>query len=281
MAQWFVNTALMVTLQVPFLVALGLHFDVFRRHNFLLGSSYALVLCVLVATLRPLGPALAVSAAFTLGFAILVLSEFLLFAPLERVHRSPDQILIATLGANIVLEQVLSGTFGDRIRFPTAAMGESGTNWFINLEPYQTAIPIGIATLCVVAFVLARTEAGARLVALGENRLLFRAVGFRPLVWQVIALGMIALVLTLSGVAAINVTGAFPTAGFSLVILGFVTRLLGGPVHRLRFALVAAGVVILDQVAAVALPGQWRTLVLFSTLLLLIAIRSRGSRSDD
>lgn len=280
MTQWLVNFAVMTALQTPFLLALGLHYDVLRRHNFLLGSAYALALCLVVGLLQPAGVFMAVAAAFLAVLAVLLLSEFLVFGPLERFGRTADEILIATLGANILLEQVLSVAFGDRIRFPSVS-AEPAVQWFLGLPPAASAIPIGLAILFACAVLFHRTEAGARLVALGENALLFRALGFSPTAWRVIALAIVALVLACSAIGAANVTGAYPTAGFGLVILGFLTRLLGGPVHRPRFLLTAVSVIAFDQLVSAVLPGQWRTLVLFSALLLLIIRRSLVARSTD
>lgn len=280
MTQWLVNFAVMTALQTPFLLALGLHYDVLRRHNFLLGSAYALALCLVVGLLQPAGVFMAVAAAFLAVLAVLLLSEFLVFGPLERFGRTADEILIATLGANILLEQVLSVAFRDRIRFPSVG-AEPAVQWFLGLPPAASAIPVGLAILFACAVLFHRTEAGARLVALGENALLFRALGFSPTAWRVIALTIVALVLACSAIGAANVTGAYPTAGFGLVILGFLARLLGGPVHRARFLITAVSVIAFDQLVSVVLPGQWRTLVLFSALLLLIIRRSLVARSTD
>lgn len=280
MMQGLVNFAVIAALQLPFLIALGLHYDVLRRHNFLLGSAYALALCLLVGLIQLAGAVVAVTAAFLITLALLLLCEFLLFGQLEKRGRAGDEILVATLGANIVLEQVLSVIFGDRIHFPAGA-AEPAVQWFLSLTPATSAIPIGLSIVIVCVVLFRRTEAGARLVALGENPILFRALGFSPAVWRAIALAIIALMMVASAIGAANVTGAYPRAGFGLVILGFLARLLGGPVHSSKFILTALGVLAFDQMVSAVLPGQWRTLVLFSALLCLIIRRSFILRSAD
>ncbi len=281
MVPWLFNTALILAFQAPVLLAVGLHFDVLRRHNFLIGAVYALVALTIVSGLARYGPAVAIGAGFVSACLALGFAEILIYGPLERAGRSADEILIATLGANLVLEQILSLLFGDRIQFPHPTAEQDIVAGLMALPPTATALPLGIVSIIALALILAKSETGARLTALGENQILFRSLGFTPAIWRGATLVMVAATLTIGAVAAANLTGASPTAGFSLVILGFVTRLLGGPVHRLRFYIVSALVVTADQAAAVALPGEWRTLALYAVLLILISVRARTAMAVD
>jgi branched-subunit amino acid ABC-type transport system permease component len=79
-----------------------------------------------------------------------------------------------------------------------------------------------------------------------------------------------------------RIFGASPNAGFNLVILGFVARLVGGPVNRPLFAGAVFGVIVLDQLAALMLPNQWRQMIVFGVLLLVIVARTRvrAARAD-
>jgi branched-subunit amino acid ABC-type transport system permease component len=112
------------------------------------------------------------------------------------------------------------------------------------------------------------------MIALGENPDLFRSLGFSVVRTQLVALALVSATLSLSALSVVELTGAYPTAGFPLVILGLLTRLIGGPAHRVAFYLAAVGVTVFDQAAAIILPGEWRTVALFGALLLLIARRS-------
>lgn len=270
MQQGLLNAATVLALQAPFLYALGLHFDVLRRHNFALGAAHALALSVMVNGYAAMGPIAAAGAAVVAAAALLLAGEALLFRPLERRGRTPDQILIASLGLNIVCEEALSASFGDAIRFPSGGDGLGGL--LLALPPLQLAAPLSVLTVGGLLLVLTRSEPGARLVALGENPSLFAVLKLGPATWRYAAVALSGGVVAIGAVEAATVTGAYPTAGFPLVILGFATRLLGGPVHTPRFAVAAVGVVGFDQAVAAALPGEWRTPLLFAALLVLLSI---------
>lgn len=267
--QGLTNAAAILALQAPFLYALGLYFDVLRRHNFALAAAHALALGLIARAYA--WPIIAFALAFAAVALLLVASEAALYRPLERAKRSPDQVLIASLGLNIVLEQILSAGFGDTIRFPSSGGGFGA--WLLGLSPLRLAGPLSLATLTMLLLTLTRSEIGARIVALGENPTLFAILRLRPVLWRYAAIVAVAFVITVGAFAAAPVTGAYPAAGFPLVILGFATRLLGGPVHRPRFALAVAGVVSFDQLVAATLPGEWRTPLLFGGLLVLLSIR--------
>ena len=77
-SQWLLNTATAAALQLPFLVVLGLHYDVLRRHNFLLGGAFACALSVTVWAASADLPFAAVAAlALAATFGALVLAELL------------------------------------------------------------------------------------------------------------------------------------------------------------------------------------------------------------
>ena len=277
MAQWLLNTAIVAALQTPFFIALGLHYDVLRRHNFALGGAYAAALCITVALTRSLQSIwIALPIALAIVCLLLVLLELAVFRPLDRLGRSADEVLIASLGVNIVLEQVLSGVFGDAIRFSPAAPDQA--DWlqhWMTASPTQFAMVAGALAIVSAYVLLRRTETGLRLTALGDNRLLFRAVGLSPETWGIVALIVVGALVTASSVAAVNITGAYPSAGFNLVILGFVARLVGGPLNSVRFLIAAIAISVFDQAAAALMPNQWRTMLLFAVLFGLIAMRAR------
>jgi branched-chain amino acid transport system permease protein len=269
------NAGLSVSLQLPFIVALGLFFDIFRHHSFALGSAFALASCVLVHLLSS-GAALWASAALATLIATLLLGflQFCVFEPLKK-RRSGDEILIATLGASIVIEQAAAVYFGDRIRF-APANAEPLTNWYLGTGAQEVSMIVGFGLVAVIYLLLRLTEPGLRLIALGESPLLFKSLGWRERPWLILALVFVAVIISVSAVAAVPLMGARPGAGFPLVLLGLLTRIAGGPAHRLWFILTGIAVIALDQLAAVILPGAWRTIALFGALFLLIVFRSHS-----
>lgn len=268
------NASLSISLQLPFIIALGLFYDVFRHHNFALGSVFALTSCILVRLVSAEVPVWASAlVAALIAMLLLGLLQFCIFEPLKK-RRSADETLIATLGASIVIEQAAAVYFGDRIRF-AAVNADPMTSWYLGAATQEVSVVVGLSLVAMIYLLIRLTEPGLRLIALGESPLLFKSLGWPERPWQIFALAFVALIIGISAFAAVPLVGARPGAGFPLVLLGLLTRIAGGPTHRARFLITGIIVIALDQIAAAVLPGAWRTIALFGALFLLIVFRSQ------
>ena len=284
MTAWLLNAALMFALQMPILFALGLYYDVFQRHNFFIGGAFALCTAFSISLIDSgLNSLFVLVTLYAVVFILLFIADAVFFSTLEKRGRTSDELLIASLGLYIVIEQANSIIFGDRIKFPDLASNADPTVLQLLLEtsPHIYVIGISLVALILIAAFFRWSEAGAKLTALAENPMLFRTLGFNSFIWRSITLCIVTAFLVTGSIISANVVGAYPTMGFNLVVLGFLARLLGGPVYRIRFAVTALAIIITDQIIAIALPGQWRlfvvSLVLFSALALLIHNRDRAS----
>jgi branched-chain amino acid transport system permease protein len=176
---------------------------------------------------RGLPIVLAYIAAIAFMFVVGVAIERVAYAPLRG--RSVHVIVIATLGASIVIDTVLNLVFGATPRsLKTPATGKMTI--FGAVVPHQRIL-ILVVTLIVVAFMIwgfTKTQFGRQLRAVAADRETARMYGVRVNMLSMVAFGLAAALAGLAGVLIAPLGTLDPTLGFIVMLGGFSAAILGG-----------------------------------------------------
>jgi branched-chain amino acid transport system permease protein len=176
---------------------------------------------------RGLPIVLAYVAALMFMFAVGVGIERLAYAPLRG--RSVHVIVIATLGASIVIDTALNLIFGATPR--SLRTPASGKFKLLGAVIPDQRVLVVVVMLLVVAFMIwgfNNTQFGRQLRAVAADRETARLYGIRVNLLSMIAFGLAAVLAGLAGVLIAPLGTLDPTLGFIVMLGGFSAAILGG-----------------------------------------------------
>jgi branched-chain amino acid transport system permease protein len=222
----------------------------------------------------PASFAIGVLLASLLGCAL----DLAIYRPLRHRGGSPMVLLLASLGAYIVLQNLISLAFGDDTKTLRSGIVEEGISvWGARMTPTQLGI---IATsgvlVAVVAVVLKWSRWGKAARAVAGDPALADACGIeadRVILWT------FAVGSALAGAAGVLVsldTDMTPTMGMNALMLGVVAMVVGGVGSLPGLALGAGLVAVGQQVGAWVFGTQWQDVTAFVVLLIFLLARPQG-----
>ena len=220
---------------------------------------------------------LAYAGALAMMFGIGVVLERVAYAPLRG--RSIHVVVIATLGAAIVIRTVLSLWLGaSPVALDTPLRGHL---WRIGgaAIPYQR-IAIVVVTLLVVvglSWLFARTAFGRQVRAMASDRETARMHGVRSARLSMVAFGLSAALAGLAGVLIGPAASSFDlTLGFSVMLGGFAAAILGGFGSLTGVVLGGFLIGMVEQLLGGYVLRDYRGAFPFVLMILVIALRPQG-----
>jgi len=219
----------------------------------------------------------AYAGALAMMFGIGVVLERVAYAPLRG--RSIHVVVIATLGAAIVIRTVLSLWLGATpVALDTPLRGRL---WRVGgaAIAYQR-IAIVVVTLLVVAalgWMFGRTDFGRQVRALASDREAARMHGVRSARLSMVAFGLSAALAGLAGVLIGPATSSFDlTLGFSVMLGGFAAAILGGFGSLTGVVLGGFLIGLVEQLVGGYVLRDYRGAFPFVLMILVIALRPQG-----
>ena len=264
----------------PVALGFGLILGVARFWHFAHGAAYVLAAYAgfVLATGLHLPLVGAIAGAMLGAAALGALFEVWLYRPLRRARVGPHVMLVASLGAYIVLSNLVPLAFGFDVQVLTGAapagsvaLGYARLTW-INLAMLAVGALLFVALLVFVR----ATRAGRSIRAVISNPEMAEVVGID--VDQVRLLTFI-LGSALAAPAAVLVaadTGAHPEMGLTATLIAAVSVVVGG-LGSLPGAFVGALIVGLAQNVGVwKVSSAWQQAIAFGLLLAFILFRPTG-----
>lgn len=220
----------------------------------------------------------ALAASLCVGSGLGVLLERFLFRPIRARTERPLPLMLASIGAYTVLQNVVSLVFGDTTRsIPrrgAATVLAIGTARITTYQAWSS-----ICALCAVLGVwwfLRLSPLGMQMRAVASNRDLALIAGVN--VNRIILIAA-AMSSTLSGLAGILVsmdTDLAPTMGFQALLLAVTAAIVGGIGTISGAVLGGLFLGIARQLAVWKLPTQWQDGIVFVILILFLLFRPQG-----
>ncbi|WP_454624919.1 branched-chain amino acid ABC transporter permease [Bradyrhizobium cenepequi] len=221
----------------------------------------------------PLFVAAAVAAIVAAGLAIVC--DRLIF---ERLRDAGSiALLVASLGLSLVLENVCRFVFGNSTRnFDVEVARPIRWNGLrINHEQIVTAVTVVLCVI-VVQLLLSASPLGRAMRATADNPALAAVRGIERNTVARITWALSGVLLALSGVLAGLDRAVDPLLGWSYQLPVFAAAILGGlgsPIGAVFGALVIG---LAEELSTLVLPTNYRQIVSFAIILLLLLMRTRG-----
>ncbi len=260
-----------VSFFLPFSVARFFHFT--HGAAFAIGAYTAFVLAQKVRCNLWFAAAAGVLVSAFLG----IILDVLVFRRMQRTGTSAFVLLLASLGAYVLLQNILSLVFGD------AAMSIAATHaWktFAVMGARITAAQVLQITTALILVIILRlylknSATGRAMGAVGHDRFLAQCVGISPARTTTLAFGCGYGLAGLAGVlSALNVD-VVPTMGMNPMMLAMVAVIIGGN----TFLGTVCGALLIgfaQNFGIIWLPTQWQSAIVFIILLFFLLLRPQG-----
>lgn len=201
-------------------------------------------------------------------------------APLARRGHLDQAVL--TLGVAFIAAEIMAMIFGSETlpTQPPDALAGSTSLAGHNYPTYRLVF-IGVAAVLalIVHLVFEKTSLGALVRATVADRDMVRAMGFdtRKILFGVFAFG--AALATIGGVLGAPIIAPGPGVDENVLVLSLVVVVIGG-LGSVRGALIGGIVIGEVQTLGVALLPEYAPFLLFGAMLVVLAVRPQGLRSQ-
>lgn len=270
----------LISSSVYLLVALafGSSYAVLRFFDFSLAA--VLVIAPYVAVLLtswhvPIGYAILVGVTASIAAGILL--HLVAFEPLRQRGCSSVELLLASLGLYVVIQNLISVMFGDDAKRLVAGLGEPIECFGARLTVLQVVLILSAASAAIgLGFLFAKSAFGLSLRAVADDSDLACIIGMdvRKTVLCAVAIGS-----ALGGVAGVFLAldvAVTPTGGLKPLLGGIVAVVVGGS-RTVRGPVLAALLIgELEHLSTLVLGSLWKDAVVFGLLIVVLLVRPRG-----
>lgn len=219
-----------------------------------------------------------VSIAILLSTIVNLFLYKLIYKPLQNKKTPNWQMLIASLGVYIILQNIISMCFGDDT--------ESFRSWEIKeghhfLGAYITdvqiiTIVISISLLILSWFLIEKTNIGKQIKAVSSNPSLSNIFGIstnKAIIYSTILGSALASV---AGILIAADTDMTPTMGFNWLIYAFVAMIIGG-MGKMRYLFMGALLLATAQhLSAYYLDSKWMNATAYIILIIFLFFKPYG-----
>lgn len=276
-AQLLLNGAVTGLLIALPALALTITFGVLKFPNFAIGSMLtfgAYSAWVFNSVLNmPLPLAAALSAATLAGVAILC--NTLVFAKLR--DRGSIVLLVASMGVSLILENICRFAFGNATRNFNIEVARP-VRWLGLRVNHEQLITVIVVVVCVVVvqIIFYASPIGRAMRAVADNPALAAVRGVERSVISNIAWALAGGLVALAGVLAGLDRAVDPLLGWNYQIPIFAAAILGGLGSPIGAVIGAIVIGITEELSTLILPTNYRQVVSFCVILLLLLVRNQG-----
>jgi len=205
------------------------------------------------------------------------LSELWLYRPLFRNHVSGGAVIVASLGAFIIIENVLAMIFGNELKITEQGLTTQFTFGSVRMASIQL-IQFGVATVVLIGFGIAikRVRTFKVIWAMGDEPELIPVLGLPLMRYRAIVLALSGAISGIAGCLIAADVGIDPHMGMSYLLIAAVAVLAGGIDRYLGWVFGGILLALLQSIMVWKFPAQWMDLVTFSVLIGVLLFRPQG-----
>ncbi|MBS0562469.1 MAG: branched-chain amino acid ABC transporter permease [Proteobacteria bacterium] len=217
---------------------------------------------------------IAIAAATLLGAAI----QHFLYRALERRHATHLVVLIASLGALAVIQNVIAAVYSPNIlQFPlpwaSRTLGFGG----VTLTAAQAlTIVAGLASYAGMMWFAHRTLLGKRIRAVASNPFLAEITRLKPADVHVIVIAIASAIVCLPGVLVPLDLGLQPYGGVTVLLTATIAMIAGGVGSISGAFLLSLVIAIVQNLSLLVIPGEWSIGITFFIFVIFMLFRPRG-----
>lgn len=259
-------------------VAFSLAYSATRTFHVALGSIFTLAPYVLLASIESgLGWGGGIILATGVAGLIGVLCEELIHWPLLRKGAPPEVHLIASLGALLVIVQIVILLWGADAQVLRTGLDGVLTFGEVRLTMAQVQAGGAAIVLLVVFFVwLDRSALGLQFRAMADNAVLLSLLGRDVRRLRRLVFAVSAAMAAIAALATAHDVGFDPHGGLKAVLTGMAATIIGGRGSLGGAAVVGFALGIIRNEAVWLVSSQWEEAITFLLLALVLFIRPEG-----
>jgi branched-subunit amino acid ABC-type transport system permease component len=207
-----------------------------------------------------------------------VLLNSAVYAPFQRRGTAPITMVIVSLGMTLIIEFGVEAIAGGTGVSYTMGQGKTFHLGGLILTTVQLVIiAVSLVVMAAVHTLLRYTRLGKAMRATAANKNLARNSGIRTSRVITITWALTGALCGLAGVVfAIDSSSFDPTATDVFLVLILAAVFLGGPGQAYGAMLGAAVIGIATEVSAAFIPADYKYVVAFVVLLLMLGVRPTG-----
>jgi branched-subunit amino acid ABC-type transport system permease component len=209
---------------------------------------------------------------------ISVLLNVGVYAPFQRRGAAPITMVIVSLGMTLIIEFGVQAVSGGTAVSYTMSNGPTLQAGGLNLTGVQLAIIVlAVLVMAAVHGLLRYTKLGKAMRATAANRSLARNCGIRASRVITLTWAITGALCGLAGVVFAIDAGSFDATSTDIfLILILAAVFLGGPGQAYGAMLGALVIGLATEVSAVFIPADYKYVVAFVVLLVMLGVRPTG-----
>ncbi|MBW4089569.1 MAG: branched-chain amino acid ABC transporter permease [Proteobacteria bacterium] len=223
---------------------------------------------------EPLALLGAMAGCTVLGAAI----QHFLYAPLERRRATHLIVLIASLGALAVIQNLIAAVYSsDILEFTIPWASAVVTLGGLRLTGAQLAtLALSLAAFVGMLWFAHRTLLGKRIRAVASNPFLAEITRLEPRAVYVTVIAIASAVVCIPGVLVPLDLGLQPYGGVTPLLTATIAMIAGGVGSLGGAFLFAVVIVVLQNLSLLVMPGEWSIGVTFAIFVVFMLFRPRG-----
>jgi branched-chain amino acid transport system permease protein len=230
----------------------------------------------LVVHNAPLIVAVVVSIAVCTALGALIQSQ--LYARLERRRATHLVVLIASLGALAVIQNIIAGVYTPNIlQFPLAWSGEVLPLGSVRLTYVQLlTIVVSIAAYAGTMWFAHHTILGKRIRAVASNPMLADITRLQPQSVYIYVIAIASALVCLPGILVPMDLGLQPYNGVTPLLTATIAMIAGGVGSITGAFVLSVAIAVLQNLSLLVMPGEWSIGVTFFIFVIFMLFRPRG-----
>ncbi len=224
----------------------------------------------------PLIGAVVVSIAGCTALGALIQSQ--LYARLERRRATHLVVLIASLGALAVIQNIIAGVYTPNIlQFPLAWSGEVLPLGSVRLTYVQLlTIAVSLAAYAGTMWFAHHTILGKRIRAVASNPMLADITRLQPQSVYIYVIAIASALVCLPGILVPMDLGLQPYNGVTPLLTATIAMIAGGVGSITGAFVLSVAIAVLQNLSLLVMPGEWSIGVTFFIFVIFMLFRPTG-----
>jgi branched-subunit amino acid ABC-type transport system permease component len=217
---------------------------------------------------------LAMLAATLLGAVI----QHFLYRTLERRHATHLVVLIASLGALSVIQNLIAAAYSpDILQFPLPWAGSTISLGGVALTaPQVLTLIVGVLAYLGMMWFAHRTLLGKRIRAVASNPFLAEITRLKPADVHLIVMLIASAIVCLPGILVPLDLGLQPYGGITVLLTATIAMIAGGVGSITGAFLLSLVIAVVQNLSLLFIPGEWSIGVTFFIFVIFMLFRPRG-----
>jgi branched-subunit amino acid ABC-type transport system permease component len=205
------------------------------------------------------------------------LAERFLYRPFFRRKASPGAVMVASLGAFIIIENMLAITFGNELRIIERGLASRATFGPVSLTSIQLLqLVMSVAALVGLGVATRRVRVFKAIWAMGDEPGLVPVLGLPLMHYRSLVFTLSAALGGLAGCLIGLDVGVDPHMGMSYLLIAAVAVLAGGIDRYAGWVLGGVMLALLQSLMVWRFSAKWMDLVTFGVLIAVVMFRPQG-----